>query len=63
MQITKEFLQAEVQGLELEIGKAQTFLTQAQAVLNSYRMLLARLDAPEPTPQEADNGSDLPPAP
>lgn len=63
MQITKEFLQTEVQSLEFEIGKAQTFLTQAQAVLNSYRMLLARLDAPEPTPQEADNGGNLSSAP
>jgi hypothetical protein len=48
MQITKEFLQTEIQGLEAEIGKAQTFLTQAQAVLSAYKMLLAKLDEPEP---------------
>jgi hypothetical protein len=52
MQITKEFLQTEIQGLELEIGKAQTFLTQAQAVLNAYRMLVQKLDEPEPADSE-----------
>jgi len=57
MQITKEFLDAEILSLEQEIGKAQTFLTQAQAVMSSYKMLLARLEQPEP--QEANNGSDL----
>ena len=62
MQITKEFLNAEVLSLESEISKAQTFLTQAQAVLSAYKMLLARLDQPEPQ-QEADNGGDLSPTP
>jgi hypothetical protein len=62
MQITKDFLQAEIRGLELEIGKAQTFLTQAQAVLNAYNMLLAKLDEPEPESDEATNGGDLPQA-
>jgi hypothetical protein len=63
MEISKDFLNAEILSLEQEIGKAQTFLTQAQAVLNAYRMLLARLDQSEPPPQEADNGGDLSSAP
>ena len=44
MQITKDFLNAEILSLESEISKAQTFLTQAQAVLSAYNMLLARLE-------------------
>lgn len=65
MQITKEFLDAEILSLEQEIGKAQTFLTQAQAVIGAYKMLLSRLEQPEPKqePQEADNGGDLSSAP
>jgi len=52
MVITKEFLIGEIQSLEQEIGKAQAFLTQAQAVLNAYQMLARRLDEPELTPME-----------
>ena len=47
MQITKEFLIAEIQSLEQEATKAQTFLIQAQATVAAYRMLLNRLEAPE----------------
>jgi hypothetical protein len=50
MVITKEFLLGEIQSLEQEIGKAQTFLTQAQAVLSAYQLLVRKLD--EPTPPE-----------
>jgi hypothetical protein len=48
MQITKEFLVAEIQSLESETNKAQTFLIQAQATITAYRMLVNRLDDPEP---------------
>jgi hypothetical protein len=48
MQITKEFLVAEIQSLESETNKAQTFLIQAQATIAAYRMLVNRLDDPEP---------------
>ena len=48
MQITKEFLQAEILDLEREAQKANTFLLQAQATINAYKMLVNRLDAPEP---------------
>lgn len=54
MQITKEFLQAEIQELERESQKAQTFLVQAQATVSAYRMLINRLDAPEQEQEECD---------
>jgi hypothetical protein len=47
MQITKEFLETEIRDLETEAQKAQTFLTQAQATIQAYKMLINRLDAPE----------------
>jgi hypothetical protein len=47
MQITKEFLETEIRELETEAQKAQTFLTQAQATIQAYKMLINRLDAPE----------------
>ena len=52
MQITKEFLVAEIQSLESEANKAQTFLIQAQATITAYKMLLAKLDEPEPTEEQ-----------
>ena len=54
MQITKEFLETEIRELETETQKAQTFLTQAQATIQAYKMLINRLDAPEPEPQHDD---------
>ena len=47
MQITKEFLEAEIQSLEQELNKAQVFTVQAQATIAAYKMLLNRLEAPE----------------
>ena len=47
MQITKEFLEAEIADLQKEAGKAETFLLQAQATISAYQMLIRRLDAPE----------------
>jgi hypothetical protein len=47
MQITKEFLEAEIEDLEREAHKANTFLIQAQTTISAYRMLINRLDAPE----------------
>jgi hypothetical protein len=49
MQITKEFLVAEIESLEFEANKAQTFLIQAQATITAYKMLVDKLDQPEPT--------------
>jgi len=57
MQITKEFLEAEIADLQAEAGKAQAFLIKAQGTIEAYQMLINRLEAPEP---EQDNGSDTP---
>jgi hypothetical protein len=57
MQITKEFLETEIRELEAEAQKAQTFLTQAQATIQAYKMLINRLDAPELEPEQ-ENGTD-----
>jgi hypothetical protein len=54
MQITKEFLETEIRSLEAEAQKAQTFLVQAQATVQAYKMLINRIDAPEP---EQENGT------
>jgi len=52
MQITKEFLETEIRDLEIEAQKAQNFLVQAQGTISAYRMLIARIEAPEPMPLE-----------
>ena len=53
MQITKEFLEYEIRELETEAQKAQTFLIQAQATIQAYKMLINRLDAPEPETEQS----------
>lgn len=47
MQITKEFLKVEIDSLEQEMAKAQTFVAQCQAVIAAYKMLVNRIEAPE----------------
>jgi len=47
MQITKEFLVAEIQSLESETNKAQVFLIQAQATITAYKMLINKIDESE----------------
>ena len=42
--ITKEFLEAELQELESEVKKAETFLIRAQAVVGAYKMLLTKFE-------------------
>jgi hypothetical protein len=58
MQITKEFLVAEIAELQREAGKAQNFLLQAQATIASYQMLINRLDQPEPEPEQNDGNAN-----
>ena len=57
MQITKEFLESEIDELETESQKARNFLIQSQATIQAYKMLINRLDAPEP---EQPDGTDTP---
>jgi hypothetical protein len=52
MQITKEFLESEIRDLETEATKANAFLIQAQATISAYRMLIVRIETPEPDPLE-----------
>ena len=49
MQISKEFILAEMEQVQRELQKAQVFVIQAETSLSIYRMLLAKLDAPEQT--------------
>ena len=51
MQITKEFLEAEIADLYAEIGKAKAFLLKAEGTIEAYQMLINRLDAPESEPE------------
>ena len=55
MQVTKEFLVAEIKDLGLEIQKAQAFMLKAQGTIEAYQMLINRLDQPEP---EQENGTN-----
>lgn len=52
MQITREFLETEIRDLEQEVQKANAFVLQAQSAINVYKMLIGKLDIPEP---EKDN--------
>ena len=54
MQITKEFLLAEIADLRKEAGKAEAFLLKAQGTIEAYQMLINRLETPEP---EQENGN------
>lgn len=55
MEIKKDFLLAEIQSLETELNKAQTFIIQAQATISAYQMLIRRLDAQEESKSQQDN--------
>lgn len=48
MEVTKEFLTAEIADLQAEMGKAQAFLLKAQGTIEAYQMLINRLATPEP---------------
>lgn len=60
MVITQQFLEAEVKSLETEMQKAQLFFTQAQATISAYKMLVAKINEPEPEKQDAPNPTDNP---
>lgn len=54
MQITKEFLEAEIADLQNESRKAEAFLLKAQGTIEAYQMLINRLEAPEPEQTNGD---------
>jgi len=46
MEITKDFLVAEIKSLEQELTNANNFVIQAQATIVAYQMLINRLETP-----------------
>jgi hypothetical protein len=44
MEISREFIQSEINQVQQTVEKAKTFLIQAEASLAIFEMLLARLD-------------------
>ena len=56
MQITKEFLEAEIADLRNEARKAEAFLLKAQGAIEVHQMLINRLETPEPE-QTNDNAN------
>ena len=55
MQVTKEFLVAEIKDLGLEIQKAQAFMLKAQGTIEAYQMLINRLETPEPEQEDGES--------
>ena len=55
MEISREFILAEMEQVQHELQKAQVFVIQAETSLSIYNMLLSRLAA-----LEGENGSNLP---
>jgi hypothetical protein len=47
MEISREFIEAEISEVQRELQKAHTFVIQAETSLTIYRMLLAKLDTPD----------------
>ena len=47
MEISRDFIQAEISQVQGEVVRAKTFLVQAETSLAIYQMLLARLDQPD----------------
>ena len=46
MEISREFILAEIEQVQSELQKARVFVIQAETSLAIYNMLLARLDQP-----------------
>jgi hypothetical protein len=57
MEISREFIQAEIDEVQRELAKAKTFVIQAETSLAIYAMLLARLDQPDEVVENA-GGTD-----
>ena len=56
MEITREFIQAEMDEVQRELQKAQVFVIQAETSLSIYRMLLSKLE--EPVKMEPEKGTE-----
>jgi hypothetical protein len=70
MDITKEFLQAEIEKMQVQRNHAHDVAVASQAAIDTMQALLARLDLPEeglkfsdaglpdPVPRESVNGNN-----
>lgn len=54
--ITKQFLESEIKHIEVELEKAKVFVIQAQAVIDSYKMLICKFDEQPLPPLAAEDG-------
>ena len=57
MQISREFILAEMEQVQSELHKARVFVIQAETSLSIYNMLLAKLDQPDEIQVKAE-GTD-----
>jgi hypothetical protein len=56
MQITREFLQAEIDKMEMQRNHAHDVAVASQAAIDTMKALVSRLDLPE---QETENPNEL----
>ena len=49
---------AEIGSLAQEIQKANAFIFKAQGTIEAYQMLINRLDAPEPEPEQTNDDAN-----
>ena len=57
MEISREFILAEMEQVQRELQKAQVFVIQAETSLSIYRMLLNKMDEPSEVQVKAE-GTD-----
>ena len=57
MEISREFILAEMEQVQSELHKARVFVIQAETSLSIYNMLLAKLDQPDEIQVKAE-GTD-----
>ena len=57
MEISREFILAEMEQVQSELQKARVFVIQAETSLSIYNMLLARLEQPTEVQVKAE-GTD-----
>ena len=56
MEISREFLEAEISEVQRELERAKTFVIQAETSLAIYQMLLLRLSKGDDELCEGENG-------
>lgn len=57
MEIDRAYLEAAIQDMTTQRNRSHETAIAAQGALDVLNALLARLDAPQPTEQESDNGT------